>query len=247
MIAVLTFLALHWYSSAFAQSFFLHRYVSHRRFRMNKFWERAFYLFTFLSQGSSFLHPKSYALLHLDHHTHSDTDEDPHSPHFFEDVMRMMLNTRKVYMEYRRGERTGPSSFVDNMPTWDAVDRIGNSVWTRLGFAVLYVSFYVTYAPSFWWYLLIPLHIGMGPIHGAFVNWCGHKYGYQNFENGDHSKNTFWLDLFFMGECFQNNHHKYPKRANFAVRWFEFDMVYPLIKLFESAKIITLNSKQTPI
>jgi len=30
----------------------------------------------------------------------------------------------------------------------------------------------------------------MGPIHGAIVNWAGHKYGYQNFDNGDRSRNT---------------------------------------------------------
>jgi len=28
----------------------------------------------------------------------------------------------------------------------------------------------------------------MGRSHGAIVNWAGHKYGYQNFDNGDRSR-----------------------------------------------------------
>jgi stearoyl-CoA desaturase (delta-9 desaturase) len=243
MIVILSFLFLHWYASAFAQSFFLHRYTSHKQFTMSPFWEKFFYLFTFFAQGSSFLHPKSYALLHLEHHTHSDTKEDPHSPHFFRDVMQMMLNTRNVFMEYRRGERTGPNTFADNMPTWDLVDRLGNSTITRLAFVAAYVGIYVLFAPSIWWFLLIPIHIGMGPLHGAFINWCGHKYGYRNFDMKDESRNTFLVDLFFVGECFQNNHHKYPNRPNFAVKWFEFDILYPTIRLLGLLKIIRLKQQ----
>ncbi len=240
MTVIIVFFVLHWYSSAFAQSFFLHRYTSHRMFTMNKFWERFFYLFTFIAQGSSFLHPKSYALLHLQHHTHSDTEEDPHSPHFFQDVLQMMLNTKRIYEEYRLGKRKGPNKFADAIPTWDLVDRIGNSMITRLGFVAIYVAIYVIYAPSIWWFLLLPIHAIIGPLHGAFINWCGHKYGYQNFDNKDHSKNTFAIDLFFVGECFQNNHHKYPRRANFAVKWFEYDIIYPIIKLLHWTRVIRL-------
>ncbi len=241
MWIIVSFFFLHWYASAFSQSFFLHRYVSHRQFKMNHFWERFFYLFTFLAQGSSFLHPKSYALLHLEHHTHSDTEEDPHSPHFFADVVRMMVNTGKVYFEYRTGKRTGPNAFADAMPTWDFIDRLGNSIITRTAFGVAYLSVYILYAPSIWWYALIPIHIGMGPFHGAFVNWCGHKYGYRNFDIEDHSKNTFLIDLFFVGECFQNNHHQFPKRANFAVKWYEYDILFPIIYSLHLLRIIRLS------
>jgi len=243
MWIIIGFFLLHWYSSAFAQSFFLHRYTAHNMFRMSTFWEKFFYLFTFLSQGSSFLHPKAYAQLHLAHHVHSDTDEDPHSPHFFKDVFSMMWNTKRIYMEYRDGSRTAPSSLVANLPEWPLIDQLGNRWTVRLGFCALYTIVYVAFAPSLWWYLLLPIHFLIGPFHGAFINWCGHKYGYRNFRTSDHSKNTFAWDILFMGECFQNNHHQYPNRANFATRWFEYDMAYPLILLLHFLKVINLKPK----
>jgi stearoyl-CoA desaturase (Delta-9 desaturase) len=245
MLIIIGFFFLHWYLSAFAQSFFLHRYTAHKMFRMSPRWEKFFYLFTFISQGSSFLHPKAYAQLHLEHHKHSDTDEDPHSPHFFKDVFSMMWHTKRIYMEYRQGKRTAPTSFIANMPEWPLIDRIGDSIPMRLGFCAAYTAVYVIYAPSAWWFLLLPIHYLIGPFHGAFINWCGHKYGYRNYKTDDHSKNTFAWDFLFMGECFQNNHHQHPNRANFAVRWFEYDMVYPVIWLFNRIKIIDLKTKAT--
>ena len=46
----------------------------------------------------------------------------------------------------------------------------------------LYTAFYVAFAPHWSLFLLLPVHFLMGPIHGAIVNWCGHKYGYRNFD-----------------------------------------------------------------
>src|SRR5690242_19469500 len=76
-VIILAFFVLHWQLSIFAQTFFLHRYCAHRMFTMSKGWERFFYLFTYISQGSSFLVPRGYAILHRMHHAYSDTPQDP--------------------------------------------------------------------------------------------------------------------------------------------------------------------------
>jgi stearoyl-CoA desaturase (delta-9 desaturase) len=81
----------------------------------------------------------------------------------------------------------------------------------------------------------------MGPIHGAAVNWCGHKYGYSNYDNQDHSKNTLPLDFLMMGELFQNNHHKSPNDANFARKWFELDPTWHLIRALHRMRVIRLR------
>lgn len=245
MLIIISFLVIHWYASVFAQSFFLHRYMAHRMFSMSVFWERFFYLFTFVTQGSSFLHPKSYAQLHLEHHKHSDTEEDPHSPHIFEDVISMMTNTARIYTEFKNGTRQSSSPYIQNLPTWDTVDRLGNNIGVRLLFCMAYVAVYVLFAPSAWFFLLLPIHFLMGPIHGAFVNWCGHKYGYRNYKTNDKSKNTFPWDILFVGETFQNNHHRYPNRLNFATRWYELDPAYPIIWTMGRLKILTPRQNAT--
>jgi stearoyl-CoA desaturase (delta-9 desaturase) len=82
----------------------------------------------------------------------------------------------------------------------------------------------------------------MGPIQGAIVNWCGHKYGYRNFISIDQSKNTGPWGFFLMGELFQNNHHHDRADANFAKKWFEFDITYQIMRVMNRARIITINS-----
>ena len=243
MLPIIAFFIAHWYTSIFAQSFFLHRYAAHSMFRMSPFWHRFFYLFTWIAQGSSFLNPRAYAILHLEHHKHSDTEEDPHSPHFFQDVVSMMVHTKNVYQAILHGDFKSSSEVeLKDYPNWPTVDRIGDSWWTRSAFAAGYLAFYLAFAPNLYWFALLPIHLLMGPFHGAFVNWCGHKYGYANYNNNDHSKNTFAWDFLFLGECFQNNHHRYPRRANFAKRWFEIDTLYPLIKVMNRLGIIQLKS-----
>ena len=124
---------------------------------------------------------------------------------------------------------------------WNRLDKFANHSITRLTFAVLYIAFYIFFAPNYWWFLLLPLHFAMGPVQGAIVNWFGHKFGYRNFDNGDHSKNTTPWGFVMMGELFQNNHHKYKESANFAQRWFEFDTTFLVMKALHYIGIIKLK------
>ena len=203
--------------------------------------ERVFYIMTYVFQGASFLNPRAYAILHRMHHAYSDTKEDPHSPHFFRDVFQMMWATKKIFQDYVNMNKEPETRFKGNYPEWRTLDIIASSYTSRFAFAAGYIAFYVAFAPSAWFYLLLPIHFLMGPIHGALVNWCGHKYGYSNFDNGDQSKNTTPLDFLMLGELFQNNHHKFPNSPNFAKKWFELDPVYPVMKVLHWTRIIKLR------
>jgi stearoyl-CoA desaturase (delta-9 desaturase) len=84
----------------------------------------------------------------------------------------------------------------------------------------------------------------MGAMHGAIVNWGGHRYGYRNFDLDDVSRNSLPVDFLTAGELYQNNHHKFPMSPNFAARWFEIDTTYQVMRLFNRLGIIRLKGTQ---
>ncbi len=211
-------------------------------FTMNKFWERFFYMLTYVSQGSSYLSPRAYAILHRMHHAYSDTEKDPHTPHHTKNVFTMMWKTKDIYKRFLDREQEPEARFNGAIPEWNLVEKMGDSWFSRIGWGTFYVMLYITLVPANAWYLflLLPFHFLMGPVHGAIVNWSGHKYGYQNFDNNDKSRNSLVLDFLMMGELFQNNHHKLPRNVNFAAKWYELDPTYPVIKVLHWLHIIRL-------
>ena len=240
MLAIIIIFISHWYLSLFVQTFFLHRYASHQMFKTSPFFEKVFFIATLVAQGSSFLRPGAYALMHRDHHEFSDTKKDPHSPFRFKNIFSFMLKTAN---EYRHYIKLAQSKTDDkSLPKWTSFENFADSYFTRVLFAVIYIGLYSYFAPNAWFYLLIPVHILMGPIHGFIVNWCGHKHGYRNFDKlHDKSKNTLFIDFLMLGELYQNNHHRFPSKNNFAFKWYEIDFGYLLIRLLNRIGVITIT------
>jgi stearoyl-CoA desaturase (delta-9 desaturase) len=243
-VAIAIFFVLHWQAAVFFQSFFLHRYGAHRQFEMSPRAERVFYFLTWLVQGSSFLSPRGYAILHRLHHAYSDTPKDPHSPHYYRDVFSMMWTTKKRYEGFVSRKETPEAKFDGGYPEWPAMDRISDQWATRLAFIAAYTAFYIVFATHWWMFLLLPAHYVMGPLHGAIVNWAGHKYGYRNFASDDKSTNGLFIDVLTMGELFQNNHHKYAMSPSFAARRFEIDPTYLIMKVLDAAGLIDMTGAQ---
>ena len=241
MTIIIIFLA-HWYSSLFFQTIFLHRYASHQMFTMSKFWERVFFFLTFLTQGSSFLNPRAYAILHRLHHKYSDTERDPHSPVFSKNIFMLNVNTVKHYESVRKNKKDY-SQYDNNVPRWLLLEKISDHWLVRVSFIIIYTLIYVNFATKNWQYALLPIHFIMGPLHGSIVNWCGHRYGYVNQnKTNDKSKNTLPFDFLMMGELFQNNHHGKPNSINFSYKWFEIDPGYILTLILAKIKIIRIKN-----
>lgn len=235
-------LIAHWYLSLFFQTFFLHRHASHNLYKMSPTCEKVFFILAFIFQGSSFLHPAAYAVMHRRHHAYSDTDRDPHSPIIITNILDF---NKKTWLEYSElvKQFMNDEIGVKNVPRWPIFERITEFFPVRLLFVFFYVGIYCYLAPSFWYFLLIPFHIFMGPIHGFIVNWFGHLVGYRNFKDRkDNSQNTLPVDFLMMGELYQNNHHQSPNRGNFAHRWFEMDLGYLVASLLQKLNIIQFKN-----
>src|SRR5690349_11338024 len=106
------FFVTHWGLSILMQSLFLHRYAAHQMYTMGPRTERALHLLTLVAQGSSYLEPRTYALLHREHHAFADTEKDPHSPAIHRNPFRMMLETARRYSDYFSGRKLPEARFL---------------------------------------------------------------------------------------------------------------------------------------
>ncbi len=245
MLLVIFFIAL-WYSSLFFQTFFQHRYAAHGAFKMSKTWERVFFIFTYIAQGSSYMSPRTYAIMHRMHHAYTDTEMDPHSPSYSKNVFDMMWTTRNMYKGIFEGTIKVEDRFLKNLPEWDGFDKWANSTLSRSLWALIYTALFIWLAPSLWFLLLLPVALAMGPVHGAIINWFAHKYGYTNFKMKNTSQNLFSVDILMLGESYHNNHHKHPSSINFGKRWHELDPVYYIIRFLAWCRIIKI-AKAEPV
>lgn len=242
MEVIIPFFIIHWYSSLFFQTFFLHRYASHQMFTMSKAWERVFFVLTWIFQGSNYLSAYGYGIMHRMHHAFADTEKDPHSPTYDESIFKMMWKTKTIYSQINKGQMEVDKQFTNDVPQWLAFDKFARSAASRIMWGTMYVGVYYFFADVWWLWLLLPIQFLLSPIHGAIVNWFAHKYGYVNFPLKNTSKNFLPVDFLMMGESYHNNHHMHGNRANFGgIRWHEIDPTYYIIWLLDKAKIIKLK------
>ncbi len=65
---------------------------------------RKYFTLTWFFQGSSFLNPRAYAVMHRMHHAHSDTEKIRISCFTLKDVLGMMKHTKKIWRRVRNGQ-----------------------------------------------------------------------------------------------------------------------------------------------
>ena len=260
---------LLWYGSLFFQSAFLHRYSAHGQFSMNKSKEKMFFVLTWLLQGASYLSATAYGIIHRLHHSYVDTKDDPHSPSYQKNIMQMMLRTRDIYSEILHHRtflgRKIDEKYFKNVPEWAWFDKRASSIISRLFWVMVYVISYISIAyyeqvSGLEWVgvgAIMIASLGMAPIHGAIINWWGHIYGYHNHDLDNTSTNisigkstkihwyqipfSLLMNFLMMGEDIHNNHHARQHSLDFAQKWWELDMTYVILLVFDSFKIITIK------
>ena len=244
-MAILFFIIFLWYSGLFFQSFFLHRYAAHQMFTMSKFTEKVFFVLTWIFQGSSYLSAYGYGIMHRMHHAYADTEQDPHSPKYDDNLFSMMWRTKKVYQDINNDAVKIDSRFTQDVPQWESFDRFASSLGSRVFWAIIYALVFYNLVTVWWQWLFFPIALLMAPIHGVIINWFAHIYGYVNFKVADTSKNLLPFDFLMIGESYHNNHHKNSYRANFGgVRWHELDLTYIMIKVLDKVGVIKLKAGQ---
>lgn len=190
----------------------LHRYFSHRSYKTTKFWER---VITFFAINACYGTPIGYSARHRHHHSAG-----------------YELHEGKTYLDF-----TPPAQ--SELDKW-VKDLLKNKDQTFV--QTYYISIIVAYMivlalinPLLTVFIFsIPACLAINPFAGGALHFFGHnKYGYQNFERNDGSKNNTLCNFLTMGEGLHNNHHNNPNYWNFRVKWWEIDPPGLFIRLIK--------------
>ena len=209
---------------------YLHRSQAHRGV---DFHPLVAHFFRFWAWLTTAMVTKQWVAVHRKHHAKVETEEDPHSPMVFGikrvfwqgvELYRVAASDKATEEKYGRGtpddwiERNLYARFPDAGPTL---------------LALLSIALF-----GFWGLAIWAIQMLWIPFWAAgFVNGLGHWWGYRNFESSDTSTNLSPWGLWIGGEELHNNHHAFPSSAKFALRRFEVDIGWVVIRLLAALRL----------
>ena len=183
---------------------------------------------------------------HRRHHQTSDEKDDPHSPQHHGGgamgVLRGWFHAHVGWMFWHKPEnyfRLVPDLLRDRLAL--NINRT-YFLWIALGLAVpamiggLAGHSWRGAATGLLWGGLVRIFL----VHHATwsLNSVCHMYGTRPFDNRDHSRNNYFCAVLTFGEGFHNNHHAFPASARHGLRWWEFDLVYVVIRALSTFHVV---------
>ena len=208
----------------FAITAFYHRYFSHRAFKASRPMQ---FVFAVLGASAVQRGPLWWAAHHREHHRHSDTPRDTHSPReagFWWSHVGWFLCSRNFRTRVERVPdlaRFPELRFLDRFDV--LVPLSGAAAAFALGAALQ------AWAPGLGtsgaqllvWSVLSTVVL----FHATFtINSLAHRWGSRRYDTPDDSRNNLLLALLTLGEGWHNNHHHHPSAARQGFRWWELDL-----------------------
>ncbi len=218
---------------------FYHRYFSHRTFKTNRFWQM---IFAILGLSAAQRGPLWWAAHHRQHHLCADQESDAHSPlhHGFWWSHLGWFMSEKNY--YYNPERIKDFS---KFPELVFLDRFDNIVPLILGILLFLTGVLLQHVkPSLgtsglqmfvWGFSISTIAVFHTTVS---INSLSHQFGRRRYHTDDTSRNNIFLAILTLGEGWHNNHHHYPAAARQGFLWWEIDITYYLLKLFEKIGIV---------
>ncbi len=171
--------------------------------------------------------PMHWVAMHRMHHRYSDTDKDPHNSNlgfWYSHILHL----------FRKDEQEASGNYLERYAPDLAADPFMvklNRYWIWLAFATLPALYFVGGLGLVLWggflRLMFTWHIMW------FVNSASHMWGYRNYPTRDKTVNCWWVGILAAGEGWHNNHHAIPNCAAHGHKWWEFDISFQFIRLFE--------------
>jgi stearoyl-CoA desaturase (Delta-9 desaturase) len=215
--ALLLGLALYWIR-IFAIGAGYHRYFAHRAFRTSRIFQ---FGLAFLSQTAAQRSVLWWAAKHRQHHMHSDTDSDVHSP-----IARSFLYAHVGWIFAARNN-TFDHRLISDLTQYKELlwlDRHSYAPLAALALVTWLIAGWSGLVIGFCWSTVAVWHVTFS------VNSLSHLVGRQQYITGDQSRNNWVIALLTMGEGWHNNHHAYQASVRQGFRWWEFDPTFHMLR-----------------
>jgi stearoyl-CoA desaturase (Delta-9 desaturase) len=190
----------------------------------------------------------SWVADHRKHHTFSDQEGDPHSPHVghgggFRGALKGLFHAHVgwLFIHTQRGARKRYARDLLADPVVSFVDR-HFLAWALGGLVVAFAlgwaiggSFYAGLTGLLWGgavRILVVHHVTYS------INSLCHFFGRRRFDTGDESRNLLWLAPLSFGESWHNNHHAFPTSAMHGMRAWEIDPSALVIRALERLGLV---------
>ncbi len=211
----------------FSVTLYLHRSMAHRGVDFHPLIAHVFRFWTWLTTS---MITKEWVAIHRKHHAKCETDEDPHSP-VQKGIGNVFWRGVELYREARtqRGdiEKYGkgcPDDWIERH-VYTPHATMGPTLLLFISFALFGFAGVAVWAIQMLW---IPFWAA------GVVNGLGHWWGYRNFVTDDTATNLTPWGVWIGGEELHNNHHAFPSSAKFALRKWEFDIGWAIIRTCQS-------------
>ena len=227
----LVIFAVMYLISAFGVTVGFHRLLTHRAFETHRAMRYAFAIMGSYAVEGPVL---DWVADHRKHHTFTDEEGDPHSPHVGQARRlrrrraRPLARARRLAVRDQRPGREAPLLPRPRRRPGDApdqprlpADRARDASRSRSSPAWPGAGRSAAASRRSLWAGLVRIFL----VHHVTwsINSICHFFGARRFETGDHSTNVFWLALPSLGEAWHHNHHAFPRSAFHGLRWYELD------------------------
>ena len=251
----LVIFAVMYLISAFGITVGFHRLLTHRAFETYRGVRYAFAIMGSYAVEGPVL---DWVADHRKHHTFSDEEGDPHSPHVgqaagFGGVVRGLWHAHIGWLFETNGQAEKRRYCPDL--AGDPVMRRLNRAFPLFVLGTLAIPFVAGFAwggtlsaglEALLWAGLVRIFL----VHHVTwsINSICHFFGATRFDTGDHSTNVFWLALPSLGEAWHHNHHAFPRSAFHGLRWYEFDpsgwLILAMSKVGLAWDVVLIDAEQ---
>ncbi|TNF89763.1 MAG: acyl-CoA desaturase [Gammaproteobacteria bacterium] len=214
---------------------YLHRYSAHRSLELHPVLKHFFRFWLWMTTGMTTL---EWTAIHRKHHATCETEDDPHSPQI-KGLGTILWSGAEEYRKEAKNEET-LERYGKGCPN----DWVERNVYSRFPIGgigtllVIDVALFGAIGLTIWAVQMIWI-----PFFAAgVINGIGHYWGYRNYECPDAATNISPWGILIGGEELHNNHHTYPNSAKLSQKWFEFDIGWFWIRLFETLGLAKVRS-----